>query len=266
MANPAASLFVSAGGPVASYRELQPNSREQIQLAEPPLSHDDWQWLRHKRTLRYGFAALEYAPYDLIIGYRDYDGLDADYLALLAFNLNIPIAIHVYPNKAQLLTPLRQGDIDLIGRASLQEAKENDLLLTRPYFSTMPALVERTDSQPDTAKRVAIGPLFHTRKSLAGSAVLHQDGVTFGQTLGETVALVEVPETGGIGVINQYGTTTDARGFAVIGNLTPYRVNELMLDSFSLQDERTLPNAETEVVPTAGAIMYSRFKPPVAAE
>jgi len=100
---------------------------------------------------------------------------------------------------------------------------------------------------------------------LTGSAVLHQDGITLGQTLGETVALLEVPETGGIGIINQYGTTTDARGFAVIGNLTPYRVNELMLDGFSLEDERSLPDAEAEVVPTAGAIMYSRFKAPVAA-
>lgn len=100
--------------------------------------------------------------------------------------------------------------------------------------------------------------------SLTGSAMLHEQGITLGQTLGETVALVEVPETDGIGIINQYGTTTDARGFAVIGNLTPYRVNELMLDGFSLTEGRTLPDAETEVVPTAGAIMYSRFKTPVA--
>lgn len=90
---------------------------------------------------------------------------------------------------------------------------------------------------------------------VTGSIVAHQGGITLGQSMGETVALVEVPQTSGVGIINQYGTTTDSHGYAVIGNLTPFRVNELMLDTLSL-------GAVTEVVPTAGAIMDARFKAP----
>ncbi len=97
---------------------------------------------------------------------------------------------------------------------------------------------------------------------LTGSVVAHQGGITPGQRMGETVAIVEVTRTAGIGIINQYGTTTDSRGFAVIGNLTPYRANELSLDTFNLPVDRQLPVSEMEVVLTVGAIMYSRFNAP----
>lgn len=154
--------------PVTSYRELRLNHRESIPLPEPSLSREEWQWLRHKRTLRYGFAAPEHVPYDITISYRDYDGLNADYLSLLAFNLNIQIAVRAYPDKAQLLAALAKGDIDLIGNASQPDADETPLLLTQPYQLSMPALVERADGQPNQQKRIAIEGLFRERKSLAG--------------------------------------------------------------------------------------------------
>ncbi|HHQ4306106.1 TPA: fimbria/pilus outer membrane usher protein [Serratia fonticola] len=96
---------------------------------------------------------------------------------------------------------------------------------------------------------------------LAGSLMAHQEGLTLGQTLGETVAIVSVPGTPGIGIDNQYGVTTDWRGYALIGNLTPYRINSLTLDSLELPDTLGLPESDQEVVPTAGAIMFSRFAP-----
>ncbi|VTR22477.1 Outer membrane usher protein fimD precursor [Serratia fonticola] len=96
---------------------------------------------------------------------------------------------------------------------------------------------------------------------LAGSLMAHQEGLTLGQTLGETVAIVSVTGTPGIGIDNQYGVTTDWRGYALIGNLTPYRINSLTLDSLELPDTLELPESDQEVVPTAGAIMFSRFAP-----
>ncbi|WP_447877013.1 fimbria/pilus outer membrane usher protein [Serratia fonticola] len=96
---------------------------------------------------------------------------------------------------------------------------------------------------------------------LAGSLMAHQEGLTLGQTLGETVAIISVPGTPGIGIDNQYGVTTDWRGYALIGNLTPYRINSLTLDSLELPDTLELPESDQEVVPTAGAIMFSRFAP-----
>ncbi len=96
---------------------------------------------------------------------------------------------------------------------------------------------------------------------LSGSLMAHQEGITLGQTLGDTMAIVSVSGTPGIGIDNQYGVTTDWRGYALVSNLTPYRINSLTLDSFDLPDTLELPESEQELVPTAGAIMFSRFAP-----
>ncbi|CAI1981183.1 Outer membrane usher protein fimD precursor [Serratia quinivorans] len=97
--------------------------------------------------------------------------------------------------------------------------------------------------------------------ALSGSMIASSQGVTLGQSLGETMALVSVPGSAGIGVDNQYGVTTDWRGYAIVGSLTSYRVNRLSLNTYSLREGWTLPEDEDEVVPTAGAIMFSRFAP-----
>lgn len=94
---------------------------------------------------------------------------------------------------------------------------------------------------------------------VTGSVMLWQAGITLGQSLGETLAIVQIPDSPGISVDNQYGTTTDGQGAAVVSNLTPYRVNRLTLNSWDLPPGITLPENEQEVVPTAGAIMFSQF-------
>ncbi len=94
---------------------------------------------------------------------------------------------------------------------------------------------------------------------LTGSAVLHSHGLTLGQSLGETIAIVSLPGKSGVGVDNQYGTTTDWRGYAVVSSLTPYRVNRLSLNPYDLPESEDDTPLEIEVVPTAGAIMFSHF-------
>lgn len=154
----------------ANYRELQLSNREQIHLPEPALSHDSWQWLRHKRQLFYGMAEPGYPPYDITTSDHHYDGLNADYLGLLAFNLNVQIVVRAYKTKALLMEALKKGEVDLIGNASEEDASEYGLLLTQPYQLTMPALVERAGMLPASEQRMAIERLFRQRKSLAGYA------------------------------------------------------------------------------------------------
>ncbi|MFV3415897.1 fimbria/pilus outer membrane usher protein [Pseudomonas nitroreducens] len=94
---------------------------------------------------------------------------------------------------------------------------------------------------------------------LSGSVVAHSGGITLGQSLGETMAIVNVADSPGIGVDNQYGVTTDRWGNAIVTTLTPYRPNRLTLGTFSLPDATHLAESEAEVVPTAGAIVFTRF-------
>ncbi|WP_202304071.1 fimbria/pilus outer membrane usher protein [Dryocola clanedunensis] len=96
---------------------------------------------------------------------------------------------------------------------------------------------------------------------MSGSLMLHSGGLTAGQQLGETVALVDVPQTPGVSFYNQFGTTTNARGELLVSYLTPWRVNELTVDTSSLPANVHFDNDELEVVPTQGAVVRRSFLP-----
>lgn len=97
----------------------------------------------------------------------------------------------------------------------------------------------------------------------SGSILVHADGVTLGQQLGSTAALVDVPDSPGIGFYNQFGSTTNARGELLVSYLTPWRVNRITVDSLSLPENTALDVTELESVPTDGAIVLLRFPQPV---
>ncbi len=100
----------------------------------------------------------------------------------------------------------------------------------------------------------------------SGSVVLHSGGVTLGQTLGGTSALVEVPNTPGVSFYNQFGATTNRSGEMLVSYMTPWRVNRLTVDNFSLPEGLRFERDELEAVPTDGAIVRVRFKPPASGE
>ena len=97
----------------------------------------------------------------------------------------------------------------------------------------------------------------------SGSILVHAGGVTLGQQLGSTAALVDVPDSPGIGFYNQFGSTTNARGELLVSYLTPWRVNRITADSLSLPENTALDVTELESVPTDGAIVLLRFPQPV---
>lgn len=96
---------------------------------------------------------------------------------------------------------------------------------------------------------------------LSGSLMWHADGITAGQTLGETMGLVTMPASAQAGVYNQYGTTTDSRGRLLISYLTPWRVNNITLDTSGMSEEMKMEVSRQEVVPTLGAIVRADFVP-----
>ncbi len=51
--------------------------------------------------------------------------------------------------------------------------------------------------------------------------MIHENGITLSQSLGETIGLVKAPGAEGIGVNNYAGISTDSRGYAVVPYLTP---------------------------------------------
>ncbi|MEB6377366.1 fimbrial biogenesis outer membrane usher protein [Leclercia adecarboxylata] len=95
--------------------------------------------------------------------------------------------------------------------------------------------------------------------ALQGGVVLHADGVTFAQPLGETSVLIQAPGAAGVGVQNQSGARTDYRGYALSSNLTPYRKNDISLLTDTLPVNVELAQTVQTVTPTRGALVRASY-------
>lgn len=98
-----------------------------------------------------------------------------------------------------------------------------------------------------------------------GGILVHQNGVTLSQPLGDTVALVQAPGAAGVDVLNQTGVSTDWRGYAVVPYLTPYRRNIVGLDGESFAEDVDMTLSSQTVIPTRGAVVRASFNPDIGA-
>ncbi|MCH7372206.1 fimbrial biogenesis usher protein [Aeromonas sp. MR16] len=94
----------------------------------------------------------------------------------------------------------------------------------------------------------------------SGGLVVHADGVTFSQPLGNTNILVAAPGAGGVDIENTIGMATDADGYAVIPYASSYRLNRVALDVNSLQADVEVDEAVAMVVPTDGALVRAELE------
>lgn len=92
-----------------------------------------------------------------------------------------------------------------------------------------------------------------------GSVVAHGGGINFGQSLGDTFALVEVPGVSGVGFNSYAGVRTGGNGYAVLPYVQPYRANWIGLDTRQLGADIEIANASAQVVPRRGASTKVRF-------
>ncbi|MFP1796819.1 fimbrial biogenesis usher protein [Lonsdalea quercina] len=107
-------------------------------------------------------------------------------------------------------------------------------------------------SYSSTYKQVSYG--------VSGGGLLHANGLTLGQQIGETGVLIAAPGVSGVAVENEAGVRTDWRGYAIKPYATIYRENRIALDTASLDDHTDIDYAVSRVVPTRGAIVRARFK------
>lgn len=102
----------------------------------------------------------------------------------------------------------------------------------------------------------------HSRQmsaGLSGGLVAHRHGVTLGQRTGETVALVEAPGVSGASVNGWPGVRTDFRGYTLSGWVTPYQENVVTLDPTTFPADAEVPQTDSRVVPTKGAVVSAGF-------
>jgi outer membrane usher protein len=98
---------------------------------------------------------------------------------------------------------------------------------------------------------------------LEGGAVVHENGLTLSQPLSETMVLVKAPGAGNVRVTGNSGVKTDGRGYAVVPYATPYRNNQILLDTQTLPDDVDITMSSTSVIPARGAVARADFNPRV---
>ncbi|MDN0110391.1 fimbria/pilus outer membrane usher protein [Yersinia mollaretii] len=98
----------------------------------------------------------------------------------------------------------------------------------------------------------------HTRNlsyGMSGGAVLHEDGLTLSQPLGNTNILIKAEGASDVAIRSHRGVKTDSRGYAVIPYATPYRVNRVEMDVTTAGDGVELDNTILSKTPTEGALV-----------
>lgn len=95
---------------------------------------------------------------------------------------------------------------------------------------------------------------------LAGSIVAHRGGVTLGQQLNGTAAIVHAEGAKGVPLENHAGVTVDRFGYAVVDGLTPYQRNRVALNANDIPSGLDVPDPTLTLVPTRDAFVMADFQ------
>lgn len=91
-----------------------------------------------------------------------------------------------------------------------------------------------------------------------GGLLIHAGGVTLGQQMGTSVALVSAPDADDMEVMAG-NVRTDSRGYAVVPYLSAYQQNVITLNPATLPDNVDMTHNSVNVYPTKGAVVKAGF-------
>lgn len=128
---------------LASAEPLTLLSRSADSHVEPTLSVTQRQWLAKKSVINVGVYLPDRPPLDMTTNQKDYEGLSADYLDVLARALGVRLQVNRYPTQQQALAALQQGDVDLVPRINHLEPNHGDIVLSAPYAYDQAVLISR---------------------------------------------------------------------------------------------------------------------------
>ncbi|WAG79497.1 fimbrial biogenesis outer membrane usher protein [Metapseudomonas furukawaii] len=94
---------------------------------------------------------------------------------------------------------------------------------------------------------------------ISGSLVAHPGGINLSQSQGDTLAIVEAKGAEGAYVSSDAGARVGPNGYAVVGNLTPYRRNHVVLDPVGTLRNVELQITEQSVAPRHGAVVMLSY-------
>lgn len=92
----------------------------------------------------------------------------------------------------------------------------------------------------------------------SGSVVAHSEGVTLGQMIGSSAALVSAPGAGGVSIM-QGNVQTNSRGYALVPYMSNYQRNSIDLNPATLPDDVDITQSSLNIYPTKGAVVLANF-------
>lgn len=152
---------------MADDSELQLLSRSKIVLEDPGLSPPQWRWVRKHQRLRLAVWKPMSPPYDITTGLSDYGGINADFIGIIADNLNLKIEVIRYASYRDALNALSADKADIIAQAS-NSPQNSGLLLSQPYSKNLPVEVINIDAPPLQQKmNIAICPQYDKKEVMS---------------------------------------------------------------------------------------------------
>ncbi|WP_191832897.1 transporter substrate-binding domain-containing protein [Pseudomonas fluorescens] len=121
------------------------HSRATLDSPRPEPDGAELRWLWERRQLRLGVIERDNPPFDILGTGQLFEGLTADYAGLIADQLHLQVEVHAYASFAEAVAALREGEIDLLGSVSAQQALEAGLHLSRAYAEDRPLLIAQEE-------------------------------------------------------------------------------------------------------------------------
>ncbi|QBJ77115.1 fimbria/pilus outer membrane usher protein [Aquitalea sp. USM4] len=119
-------------------------------------------------------------------------------------------------------------------------------------YSGSKASVNATSSVNKNSKQLSLG--------VTGSVLATTHGIFFGQSMGESAAIVEAKDAEGAEVMPAVGVKIDRSGYALLPSLSPYKLNDVQLQTGSMNEGVELQGSSNQAVPRSGAVVYVNFK------
>lgn len=135
---------------------------------------------------------------------------------------------------------------------SVYDSREDSTIGANATYSGSKATTNVTASLNKDSKQFSIG--------VAGSAIASKHGIFFGQNLGESAAIIEAPDAEGAEVMPGIGVKIDKSGYALLPSLSPYKLNDVQLQTGTMSEGVELQGSSNQAVPRSGAVVYVNFK------
>lgn len=189
------------------------------------------------------------------------------------FSVNVQVPMSLFSSSASLnrLYASYQMTHDNHGRVQQQAGLSGSALDDRMSYSVMQGWSNDQNNSTSTLNtsyqgsrgNATLGYSYsRNNRSLnlggSGSVVAHPEGVTLGQMIGSSAALVSAPGAGGVSIM-QGNVQTDSRGYALVPYMSNYQRNSIDLNPATLPDDVDITQSSLNLYPTKGAVVLANF-------